>query len=60
MELVKIWEMLVSVPIHGLQVKTCILFFGTNVGLVNHLKPEFTIFMFTHYKPRIAVAFLGL
>ena len=26
----------------------------------NHLKPEFTIVIFLHYKPRIAIAILGL
>ena len=29
-------------------------------GLINPLKPEFTIAIFIHYKPRIAVAILAL
>ena len=29
-------------------------------GLFNPLKPEFTIVIFIHYKPRSAVAILGL
>ena len=33
----------------------------TNVSIVfNYFKPEFTIVIFIHYKPRIAVAILGL
>ena len=29
-------------------------------GLINPFKPEFTIVIFIHYKPRIAVAILDL
>ena len=31
-----------------------------NVGLINPFKPEFTIVIYDHYKPRIAVAILDL
>ena len=35
------------------------IIFNQSVGL-NPLKPEFTITIFIHYKPRIAVAILDL
>ena len=38
----------------------CPKFYSMFSKLLNPLKPEFTIVIFTHYKPRIAVAILDL
>ena len=36
------------------------LLFQTSLGYINPFNPEFTIVIFIHYKPRIAVAILDL
>ena len=42
-------------------ISTCVLIkYIPSLGYLNPFKPEFTIIIFIHYKPRIAVAILDL
>ena len=66
LSLIKVGPASQTVGKHGLNVSRCentlclYLTVVDGLNMLNPFKPEFTIVIFVHYKPRIAVAILDL